>query len=238
MQVKLYLWFNGYNEAELKSDWANPGNPGVIWLFLMIMRRKVTLIWTLIFLINTNLCLDAVRSRLHRGSRGKALDALDENLRSLSLRGSDSEPPTRTYMIEYRGHYRDFRELEFFDSLEYTLGISATSTDAATSTDEALQRNWDNRRLVIPDKSCSDISLCMYLNVTARMDVVALAANRCSMLRSASITWGEGSTAEEANQNCIQNFDDIIAPTYHIEVDRDKIDSSKSNNWRVSSSLP
>ena len=98
---------------------------------------------------------------------------------------------------------------------------------------EDIQRIWDSRRLVIPDKTGPDFPLCVYIDTDAGMDVVALAASRCSMLRSLSVLWGEGPTPESANKACMRNFESVIAPTYYNGGETDNHDD-KANDWRVS----
>ena len=179
----------------------------------------------------------AVRSRVHRGEvRGPSLlgQAKSNYLsdKERTVRGLSRNDATCTYMVEYRGHYRDFRELEFFDNLEYAL----SSVDPDHSVKEDIRRILDSRRLVIPDKTGVDFPLCVYIDTDAHMDVVALAASRCSMLRSLSVRWGEGPTPESANEVCMGNFESVIAPTYYNNEGNTGNCShdDKVNNWRVS----
>ncbi len=190
------------------------------------MRIIILILWYTVCMPHKAL---AVRSRANRGEVRPLKKSTD--FKGIVQGQPKKETTCRTYMVEFRGHYRDFREQEFFDNLEFALlSAKGTSTCNEQFVKEHIQRIWNSRKICIPDKSSAHVPLCVYIDTDADINTVALAASRCSLLRSVSRLWGEGSTPESANKACMENFDSIIAPTYY----EDNNINGKANDWRVS----
>ncbi len=130
-------------------------------------------------------------------------------------------------MIEYRGNFPLFREKEFYDSLHYVSG----------GDNEVVEQIRASSSVIIPDKSIIEEKLYdatmappLCVRIIGPLNLICAAARRCSLLRSASIIWGDGETPEAAAEDSDRNYDDIIAPTFIIHHEPEKKDL---NDWRV-----
>ena len=79
----------------------------------MLMRIIILILWYTVCMPHKAL---AVRSRANRGEVRPLKKSTD--FKGIVQGQPKKETTCRTYMVEFRGHYRDFREQEFFDNLE------------------------------------------------------------------------------------------------------------------------
>lgn len=139
----------------------------------------------------------------------------------------DERGPYYPIMIEYRGNFPQFRTEEFYESLYYVSGGDYQFVEEIKASSS----------IIIPDKSVMEEKLYdasmappLCMRVQGPLDLIKSAAQRCSLLRSASIIWGDGESPEEAALDSDRNFEAIVAPSFAI---RHESKMNHLNDWRV-----